>query len=174
MEAMDASAAILHHAGEAVEKQGHQTNLDSSSILKEQIIYFPGQLNVMVVEKHPIILKAVAAMMKALGYSISTAQEGVDALFRLHSAVYDLLLIDFDMPAISGYLLGRLAKMRRPNTKVIVMTNFCQAEVVAFISRGGVDAWLFKPFSFVDLQSTLTAIDISRRNGMAFCRADLT
>lgn len=174
METMDAFAVFLPHAGEAIARQGNPSDCKSPSIVKKRFVCFPCRLNVMIVEKHPIILKAVAAMMITLGYSISTAQEGVDALFRLQSAVYDLLLIDFDMPSVSGYLLGRLAKMKHPNTKVIVMTNFCHAEVVAFISRGGVDGWLFKPFSFVDLQSALTAIGPSRRNDMAFCRADLT
>lgn len=119
----------------------------------------PIPLRVIVIEKHPIILKSVAAMMQLLGYRISTAQREGDAIRQLRLAVYDLVLADFDMPLISGYQLGRLAKMRRPDTKVIIMTNFCQAEVVGITRHGGIDAWLFKPFGIAELERTLSNIN---------------
>ena len=81
------------------------------------------------------------------GYDHSTASDALDALFYLNQSDHEVVITDFDMPFMDGVQLADQLKRLRAQTKVILMTGHCEAEIkermVACVS---VDGLLFKPF----------------------------
>jgi len=70
---------------------------------------------------------AAAAMTKKIGYIVSAAEFGSEALIHFQSTAYEFLLSSFEMPVMKGYQLARSIKMRHPMTKTVIMTGYCHA-----------------------------------------------
>ena len=103
---------------------------------------------ILIVDDDPVILKLVARMAASLGYHPTMAEDGVDALYYLTKAHYDLVITDYDMPFIDGYQLADQIKERHFGTRVIIMTGHCEKEVEDLLDGSGiVDGLLLKPFN---------------------------
>ncbi|MCP3895343.1 MAG: response regulator [Bacteroides sp.] len=120
----------------------------------------PGKCHVLIVDGKAVILKAVSAMFRKIGYHVTTAHGSAKALLYFGRQPYDLLFTDFDMPVLDGYQLASLIKKRSSRIKVVIMTNHCQAELADLIDHDCIDGWLFKPFGLKDLDAMLTEIGL--------------
>lgn len=61
-------------------------------------------------------------------YSVSTAEDGRDALQRLQTNPVDLVITDLQMPNLDGVSLIQEVKRRYPSTLFIVMSAFADEE----------------------------------------------
>lgn len=118
-------------------------------------------LTALVVDDNPNTLRFAAAMLENLGYNVHMACEGVEALFHLKDWPCELVLTDYQMPAINGFQLGKKVKSNFPGTRVVIMTGLGQAAVTGMMSDDIIDAWLFKPFRMQKLKETLALIGLS-------------
>lgn len=79
--------------------------------------------HILLVDDEPDVLNTMANLLKAKGYAIKTASDGVDALKCFEKDVFNLVITDLIMPNMHGMeLLAKLAdsfKIRgyRANTK---------------------------------------------------------
>src|ERR1700722_4885153 len=89
-----------------------------------------------------------------------TAEEALD---RLQSNSYDVILTDLKMPGMGGLELLRRVNETRPGTRVIVMTGDSAPDAVATSLRNHAFSYLVKPF-------TLTALKDAIQN--ALCSTD--
>ena len=62
------------------------------------------------------------------------------------------------MPQINGFRLAYHIRKHSPQTRILIMTAYCQAEVVEYMDSGVVDGWLFKPFRLGELNEVLKSI----------------
>src|SRR5438034_9320536 len=101
---------------------------------------------ILVVEDDHAIRLLLTQLMKAAGYSVESAGDGVEGLQKLKKKKYDLMLLDIWMPRLNG--LEVLAKLRdqpsRP--KVIVMTADNTPETLLTAVREQAYHYLPKPF----------------------------
>ncbi len=111
---------------------------------------------ILIVDDDPVILKLVARMAASLGYHPTIAEDGVDALYYLNKAHYDLVITDYDMPFIDGYQLADQIKERHFGTRVIIMTGHCEKEIEDLLDGSGiVDGLLLKPFNLKSLKEKI-------------------
>ena len=88
-----------------------------------------GAGRILVVEDDPTVLRIVARMLTEVGYAITTAVNGQDALDQLRAitldggAMPDLVLSDVLMPILSGYDLAKLLYVEWPTLPVILMSG---------------------------------------------------
>ena len=119
-----------------------------------------GACHVLVVHHRADTLNIMAAMFRKFGYQVTTALESAKALLYFGRKPCDLLFTDLDMPVLNGYRLACLIKKHRPETKAVIMTCCCQAELVDLMNAGTVDGWLFKPFKTNEFKRTLAGIGL--------------
>jgi CheY-like chemotaxis protein len=117
-------------------------------------------LTALVVDDNSHALRFAAAMLEKLGYSTFLAGEGLEAFFHLKDLPFELVLTDFEMPAINGYQLGRKVKSLFAGIRVVIMTGLCQAEVAELMIDYSIDGWLFKPFGLEQLIAMLLHIGL--------------
>ena len=81
---------------------------------------------ILVVDDDQICGDAIAGVLRAAGYEVSLAPDHRLALEDLESArPVDLLITDIVMPdRVNGVALSRMARMRRPELKVIYLTAY--------------------------------------------------
>ena len=106
---------------------------------------------VLLVDDDAPVREATAAMLASLGFSVTAAASGEEALEKLDGA--DFLLTDHLMPGIRGADLARAARARRPGLKVLVVSGFAALdEIPADLPR------LAKPFRIDELAASLGAL----------------
>lgn len=84
------------------------------------------------------------------------AESGAGALQLLAAAPVDLVMCDWNMPAMSGMELFQRARLLRPDLRFLMLTGRADAESHAAARKAGVAAFMVKPISAPDLKIQLT------------------
>lgn len=97
--------------------------------------------------------------LKTEGLSCDDAENGRHALERIEQKTYDLVLLDIDMPEMSGrQVLQQLrANPPVPNLKIITFSGRASPDEMARMLADGADDYLTKPFSLVQLAARVKA-----------------
>lgn len=80
------------------------------------------------------------------GYHIDTAGSAEEALGKLVTQAYDLVITDYRLPGIDGVALIRKLRRLRPYTRAILMTGFGDERIEAEVRELGARFYLIKPF----------------------------
>lgn len=117
-------------------------------------------VNILIVDDDPLVLKVVAGMLKAVGYSTITAQDGLEALekYKENPDKVSLVLSDLAMPRMSGLQLAEELLADNPNLKIIIMSGYMQEEPEIDPDEFGLAAWLEKPMTAARLTAAIQPI----------------
>lgn len=111
-----------------------------------------GGADVLVVDDEAHIRDILSEALTAEGFSVDTAKNGHEALQRISSGRYRLVLLDVVMPRLDGLSVLRALVAKRPGLPVIVLTGLAgQAEMRQIAELGAV--CLTKPFQMDEILS---------------------
>jgi len=113
----------------------------------------PIHARILLVDDDPLITELVVDMLGMEGYQVDTAADGIEALRRLESQRYDLIITDLHMPKLDGSGFYRQLTERRthPLTKIIFLTGTTGTSREHDLIRASGVPILLKPFNVVDL-----------------------
>jgi two-component system, NtrC family, response regulator AtoC len=89
------------------------------------------------------------------GYRVAEAADGAEALIRLRSESFDGIIIDKNMPGLSGLDLLPGLRMICPEAPIILITAFGDASTYVEALEKGAFEYIFKPFRLEDLLRVL-------------------
>ncbi len=114
----------------------------------------------LVVDDEVNLLRAVAAMLRAEGYEVTTARSAREALTHVARSVPDLVVSDIRMPGMDGYQLARSLRdsPRTSLVPIVFLTAKGGTEDRVEGFRTGVDAYLTKPFEPEELLAVIRSI----------------
>ncbi len=112
---------------------------------------------ILIVDDDPQMRIALSEALTRLGYSADTSCDGQEAIKRLSSANYALVITDMKMPRMDGLLFLREAR-KRWNLPVLVITGFGTVENAVEAMKEGATDYLMKPFSFETLGKAIESI----------------
>jgi len=78
---------------------------------------------VLIVDDEKDFLDIIAERILARGMDVSTATSAEDALNMVEEESFDVVILDFMMPALDGFKALKLMKAKRPDVQIIVMTG---------------------------------------------------
>jgi CheY-like chemotaxis protein len=106
---------------------------------------------ILVVDDDKQILHLVATYLCRLGYTVLMAESGTEgiSLAETHPAPIHLLLVDVNMPGMSGFEFANYLANRRTDVHVIYMSGVGEAQALNSLLREV--EFLLKPFSLADL-----------------------
>jgi len=78
---------------------------------------------VLIVDDEKDFLDIIAERMLARGMDVSTATSAEDALNMVEEESFDVVILDFMMPALDGFKALKLMKAKRPDVQIIVLTG---------------------------------------------------
>lgn len=112
---------------------------------------------ILLVDDETKVALVLARGLKTLGqsYQIDTAHSGTEALTKLNSATYDLLITDYQMPTMTGLDLTQAAKSLDPELRVVVMTAYGTANLRETIKALRINGYIEKPFTLAQLRQTI-------------------
>ena len=98
----------------------------------------------------------IRRMLSRMGITqLIEADGGAQALQLLAAAPVDLVICDWNMPAMSGMELFARARLLKPDLLFLMVTGRADAESHAAARKAGVAAFLVKPISAPDLKIQL-------------------
>jgi two-component system, OmpR family, alkaline phosphatase synthesis response regulator PhoP len=104
---------------------------------------------VLVVDDEPAIRLLVTKALEKHGFSVETAVDGVDAVHKLESSTYDLMVLDVMMPRLDGIgVIEKISGVTAP--KVLIMTAASPA-VLKQLPQDRVAGVITKPFDIREL-----------------------
>jgi DNA-binding NarL/FixJ family response regulator len=93
---------------------------------------------------------------------VATCASGEEALKQLPSTAPDVVLMDIHLQGMSGIECTRQLKHHLPDTQIVMLTMFDDAEKIFSALRSGASGYLLKRFAPVEL---LPAIEQAHRGG---------
>src|SRR5205085_12085303 len=87
----------------------------------------------------PVVVLCVN-VLQALGYAVKGANRGETAVELLRKAPFDLMVLDYKMPGMTGFDVYQQAKALYPDIAVVLVTGHGSPEVVTEANRMGFDS----------------------------------
>lgn len=115
---------------------------------------------VLVVEDESEIRQLIVLHLKREGFEVEAAEDGEQARQMLTESAFDLVILDWMLPSLSGLELTRwLRKHGGPNnTPILFVTAKTEPEHVATGLDAGADDYLTKPFDTLVLMARVNAL----------------
>lgn len=108
--------------------------------------------SILAVDDEKNYLLVLSALLSEEGYDVLTCQDPKSAVAVIEEESPSLLITDMKMPGMSGMDLLKLAKSKRPDMPVIVMTAFGTVETAVEAMRLGAYHYILKPFQNEELK----------------------
>ena len=115
-------------------------------------------MRVLVVEDHEVLARAIGTGLRREGMAVDVALDGNDAAARLAVTRYDVLVLDRDLPGISGDEICRRLAAGRAGTRILMLTAASTVAERVHGLRLGADDYLPKPFDFAELVARIRAL----------------
>ena len=112
----------------------------------------------LVADDHPEIVKAICRLLALDCEVVGTVSDGGDVLGAVQRLRPDVLVIDLNLPTISGLELCRQITQRQPETKVIMFTAANDQHLRQRAVEVGAAAFVCKVGSDDDLLSTVKSV----------------
>ncbi len=114
-------------------------------------------MRILIVEDEQGIAAFLQDGLKEEGYAVDVASNGNDGLKAVGISEYDLLLVDWMLPGISGVELCRHFRKSNTHTPIILLSARDSTDDVVFGLDSGVNDYVRKPFSFEELLARIRA-----------------
>jgi PAS domain S-box-containing protein len=118
---------------------------------------------VLVVDDQAACCSMVQQCLSHFGYHCDTAINAEEAMWKLGSQSYDLVVSDIRMPGVDGLQLMKDALARYPEMSFIIMTGHAADYSYGDIIDAGAADYLTKPFDIGELKAKIQRIERERR-----------
>jgi CheY-like chemotaxis protein len=105
----------------------------------------------------PIVVLCVN-VLQALGYAVKGANSGEVAIDILRKERFDMMVLDYKMPGLTGFEVFAQARALHPDLAVVLVTGHGTPQVVEDANRLGFAAILLKPFTSDELRVTVDKV----------------
>ncbi|GIW46335.1 MAG: acetoacetate metabolism regulatory protein AtoC [Deltaproteobacteria bacterium] len=107
---------------------------------------------VLVVDDEPGMREFLEIMLKRDGYIVDTAPDGARALDKMENTLFDLAIVDIQMPVMNGIELLRRINEKSPETTVIMITAYASHETAIEAMKLGAYDYITKPFKIDEIK----------------------
>ena len=122
-------------------------------------VQFPGA-RVLVVDDSEVNREVAGEALARLGASVTLAEDGLQAVERLRTDRFDLVLMDGSMPNLDGFEATGIIRAEevaqdRPRSTILALTAHVVGSAAAAWQAAGMDGVIYKPFTMRDLADAL-------------------
>lgn len=108
---------------------------------------------ILVIDDDTDLREFLRLMLTSMGFEVTTAANGQEALEFMEGHDPDLILLDMKMPVMDGWEFCRALEGRDSRPPIVVLT--AAPDPADRAAEAHADGWLGKPFEYADLEATV-------------------
>ena len=115
-------------------------------------------MRILVVDDDRDLLAFLKAHVPGRGFVVDVAESGEFGLSLARSTAYDLIVLDLNLPDITGEMFIRSMHRGKPVPPILMLTAVLETESKVRLLNAGADDYLEKPFSLDELIARMRAL----------------
>ena len=123
-------------------------------------------MRVLLIEDDPTTSRSIETMLRKAGFNVYATEMGEEGLDLAKLYDYDLIILDLDLPDMTGYDVLRKLRLSKVETPILILSGYDETESKIKGFGFGADDYLTKPFNREELVARIHAI-VRRSKGHA-------
>jgi signal transduction histidine kinase/ActR/RegA family two-component response regulator len=126
--------------------------------------------HILIAEDMPSNSRLLEVMLDKMGHTYDVATNGQEAVVAAKNTLYDVILMDIQMPLLSGKIASKMIRAgkmgeKNINTPIVALTSLASEQEKKELDECGMNRCLSKPVNVDQLRSVLTEIARERMKG---------
>lgn len=142
-----------------IEPNGQELSLVSSD--EPEAEPSASALNILIVDDNAVNRTVAEQIVKSIGHSATIASNGPDAIAATRKALFDLILLDLQMPGMDGFEVMEAVRKEangREAPLIVAMTAHASPDFVEDALKRGMDGYLSKPLTRQDVRICISGL----------------
>lgn len=127
---------------------------------------------VLIVDDDADLLRLLSKVVEGEGLDFVEAHDGESAIFVLQTSEIDVLLVDKNLPGVSGLEVARFARRERPSIPIIMITGYPTKESLQEAEQLDFTDYLEKPLDLFELRTSIQSALRTREIGKVVFSVD--
>ncbi len=125
-------------------------------------------IRILIVDDHPMVTEGIQAILETYDdiSVVGTLGNGQDAVIRVNELQPDVILLDLNMPGLSGLNATEMILEERPDTRILILSMHDSPEYISTALSHGAKGYILKD---VPTDEIRTAIDTVMRGEEYLC-----
>jgi two-component system OmpR family response regulator len=124
-------------------------------------------MRILITEDNASLAEALQFALTRDGYAVDWVSNGAHADQALRDGVFDLVILDLQLPKLDGYEVLRRLRQRNTLLPVLILSGREKPQEKVLALDLGADDYLVKPFSLSELRARVRALMRRKRGGDA-------
>jgi len=116
-------------------------------------------MRILLIEDEPDLASFIKKGLKSQAYEIDVAFDGKVGKSFFERNLYDIAIVDINIPYINGFALCKLFKSQEPKVPILLLTALDSIDDKTEGFNSGADDYLVKPFEFQELILRISALN---------------
>lgn len=113
---------------------------------------------ILIVEDNPNMSSLLEEMLEVFSYKSVRADSGHEALKKIESENFAMVITDLKMPNMTGLELLKNIKEKNPDMPVVLISGYALKDVESSSDTPKPDGFLSKPFLMSDIEKLLSSL----------------
>ncbi|MBI3818991.1 MAG: response regulator [Planctomycetes bacterium] len=122
----------------------------------------PIKQRVLAIDSDRAIAELVKHGLSDFGYEVETETGGKRAIDRVQTEIFDAIIVDIQLGAVTGIELLRSIRENDQQTAIILLSKLRDSEAVLLAMHNGADDFITKPFDIVQLHECVARAIVRR------------
>jgi DNA-binding NarL/FixJ family response regulator len=127
-------------------------------------------VNILIIDDHKMVrdgLKIMlASLKKFIHFKVQEAESGEDALIKINRNNFDIAIIDYQMPGISGVETIYRILRSKPKMKILALSNYDELSYIQSMRDAGAHGYILKN---IEPPEMLNAIKAIQSDNLYYC-----
>ncbi|MDQ3502067.1 MAG: response regulator, partial [Actinomycetota bacterium] len=130
---------------------------------------------IVIADDSPTLRRIVTSVLTREGHEVVATVDGIGAVQAVFACQPDVVVLDVQMPRVSGFIAARLLKddWQTADIPVVMLTSLDAASDRYWAGQAGVDRYLTKDFEAGELAATVEEVLRAAREGRPALKAEL-
>ena len=117
-------------------------------------------MHLLVIEDERVLCETIVRSLRRLAYSVDHCYDGDKALELLGTELYDLVLLDLNLPGKDGMTVLRTFRQRDRKTPVLILSARSEVKDKVDGLDAGANDYLSKPFHLAELEARIRSLTL--------------
>ncbi len=113
---------------------------------------------ILIVDDEPLVRRTLAEIIRNGGFSATAVSRGKEAIGEIQRQFYHLVLLDLNLPDMSGLDVVKHIKHHSPKTEIVIITGYASLKTAIEALERGVMAYVEKPVRPNQLIATINSV----------------